>query len=475
MTGALDDTICGIATPLGEGGVGIVRLSGSHSIEIAGVLAKLRSGLPLASTRNHTLYLADVTLPVYGSDSPATASKQEVVGDEALIVVMRGPRSFTGEDVVEFHCHGGTLILHTVCGAIIAAGGRLAEPGEFTKRAFLNGRLDLAQAEAVLDTIRAKTAGSLRVAQAQRRGVLSREIEGIRGDLVTALAHVEAALDFSEEDIAFVGRAELVALLVAMSGRLARLLETARDGRILREGATVAIVGRPNVGKSSLLNALTSTDRAIVTAIPGTTRDVLDEWLNIQGVPIRILDTAGIRETHDPVEQEGIERSHRAVEDADAVLAVFDGSLPLEESDRSVLKSLQSKRSVIVVNKSDLSSQLDMTELQVPGGEQRPVVRLSAQTGAGLPQLRDHIRSSILREGFEPNEGLYVTNLRHITSLRSAQEGLTHALAAIDDQLSGEFVAADLRMAADALGEITGAISTDDILNRIFSEFCIGK
>ena len=475
MTGALDDTICGIATPPGEGGVGIVRLSGRHSVEIAATLAKLRSGLPLASTRNHTLYLADVTLPVHGSDSPATDSNQEVVGDEALIVVMRGPRSFTGEDVVEFHCHGGALILHTVCEAIIAAGGRLAEPGEFTKRAFLNGRLDLAQAEAVLDTIRAKTTGSLRVAQAQRRGVLSREIEGIRGDLVTALAHVEAALDFSEEDITFVGRAELVALLVAMSGRLTRLLETARDGRILREGATVAIVGRPNVGKSSLLNALTSTDRAIVTAIPGTTRDVLDEWLNLQGVPVRLLDTAGIRETHDPVEREGIERSHRAVEDADAVLAVFDGSLPLEESDRSVLKTLQSKRSVIVVNKSDLSSRLDLTELQVSGGEQRPVVRLSARTGTGLPQLRDHIRSSILRQGFEPNEGLYVTNLRHITSLQTAQEGLTHALSAIDDQLSGEFVAADLRMAADALGEITGAISTDDILNRIFSEFCIGK
>lgn len=475
MTGALDDTICGIATPLGEGGVGIVRLSGSRSIEIAATLATLRSGRPLTATQTHTLCLADLTLPVQRTEKSAPTSNADVVGDEALIVVMRGPRSFTGEDVVEFQCHGGGFILHTLCEAIVCAGGRLAEPGEFTKRAFLNGRLDLAQAEAVLDTIRAKTAGSLRIAHAQRRGTLSREIEGIRGDLVTALAHVEAALDFSEEDITFVGREELVTLLLTMSRRVTCLLESARNGRIWRDGATVAIVGSPNVGKSSLLNALTSSDRAIVTAFPGTTRDVLDEWLSIRGVPVRLLDTAGIRDTVDPVEQQGIERSHRAVEDADAILAVFDGSRPLEESDRSILRGLYSKRYVIVVNKTDLPSKLDFTEFQALEGEQRLMVQLSAKTGAGLPQLRDHIRSTILRDEFEPNDSLYVTNLRHITSLRSAQEGLTHALSAIHDQLTGEFVAADLRMAADALGEITGVISTDDILNRIFSEFCIGK
>ena len=478
MSGGLDDTICAVATPPGEGGVGIVRLSGPRAIEIAAGLVRLRCRKSLEVVRSHTLYLADVacsTASSSPSETEPTGAASRRLLDEALVVLMRKPRSFTGEDIVEFHCHGGPLILQTLCEAIVAAGGRLAEPGEFTKRAFLNGRMDLAQAEAVLDTIRAKTEGSLRIAQAQRRGLLSREVETVRHDLLTALAHVEAGLDFSEEDIAFVRRDDLIALLDRASHRLASLIETAQEGRIWREGAVVAIVGRPNVGKSSLMNALVRTDRAIVTAVPGTTRDLLDEWLHIKGVPIRLLDTAGIRDTMDPVELEGIRRSRGAVEDADLVLAMLDHSQPLTEEDRTLLTSLSGKKYLLVLNKSDLPARLTLDALQ--GGLMlgENAVRISASTGAGLDELRDRIRRELSGGTFEATAGLCVTHVRHRISLQQARDGVDDARQALRDALTGEFVAADLRRAGDALGEITGAISTDDILDRIFSEFCIGK
>ncbi len=478
MRGGVNDTICAVATAAGEGGVGIVRLSGTDAVEIAGGLAHLRCRKPLASVRSHTLYLADLVFrsspatlkPIQQTiDSPAQAF------DEALVVVMRGPRSFTGEDTVEFHCHGGPLILQLLCEALVAAGGRLAEPGEFTKRAFLNGRMDLAQAEAVLDTIRAKTAGSLRLAQAQRRGLLSREIEAVRNELVGALAHVEAGLDFAEEDIAFVQRDDLIILLERATRRVSALLQTAREGRIWREGAAVAIVGRPNVGKSSLMNALARTDRAIVTAIPGTTRDVVDEWLRINDVPVRLLDTAGIRDTEDPVEQEGIRRTRQAVEDADLVIALIDQSVALEEADRTLLRSLCKKDSIVALNKSDLPSGLQDDACLAGFLDGRSSVRISASTGGGLDDLRALIRTKLVSGGLEAGDGLCVTHLRHSLSLRRTEEALLQARTALENELTGEFVAADLRRAADALGEITGAISTDDILDRIFSEFCIGK
>ncbi len=458
--------------------MGIVRLSGPKAIDIAGRLANLRCRKSLASVRSHTLYVADLAVRT-GHSGPGSAAQvvhpRAQTFDEALVAVMREPRSFTGEDVVEFHCHGGPLILQTLCEAIVTEGGRLAEPGEFTKRAFLNGRMDLAQAEAVLDTIRAKTAGSLRIAEAQRRGLLSHEIEGIRNELIGALAHVEAGLDFAEEDIAFVRRDELIAMLEGASRRVSALLETAQEGRIWREGAAVAIVGRPNVGKSSLMNALARTDRAIVTAVPGTTRDVLDEWLHINGMPVRLLDTAGIRDTGDPIEQEGIRRTGRAIEEADLVIALIDQSAALEEADRTLVTRLCEKNHIVVLNKSDLPSGLQHDPwfgAYFAGGGP---LRISAATGAGLDELRALIRAKLGSGGLEAGDGLCVTHLRHSVSLRGAGEALFQARTALQTDLTGEFVAADLRRAADALGEITGAISTDDILDRIFSEFCIGK
>lgn len=469
MTGPLNDTICAIATPVGEGGVGIVRLSGEKAVDVAAALVALRAGGCLDSAACRVLHHADLV-------DPADSSRRTLL-DEALVVVMRAPHSYTGEDVVELQCHGGMLILQTVCEALLRSGARLAEPGEFTKRAFLHGRLDLAQAEAVLDTIRAKTAGSLRIAQEQLRGALSDEIDAVREKLVGLLAHVEAGIDFVEEDIAFIPPAELSAGLRWAHGAVGRLLAHGREGRILREGATAAIIGRPNVGKSSLLNALLRTDRAIVTPIPGTTRDVLEEVLNIRGIPVRLLDTAGIRETVDPVEQEGVRRSRAAREQADLLVIVLDGSEPLTEEDRTLLREAGSNpdhKRLIVVNKTDLPGRIDLG-LFSQDDPHCAVVSLSAKTGDGLDQLRDQVRTLLLSPDFETRETVLVTHLRHQAALQRALEALSATLVSVESRAAGELVAMDLRAAIDALGEITGAVSTDDILDRIFKDFCIGK
>jgi tRNA modification GTPase len=469
MNSQLNDTICAVATPVGEGGVGIVRVSGEKAVDVAARLVALRSGVPLESAAGHALHHADIL-------DPADSTRRAPL-DEALVAVMRGPKSYTGEDVVELQCHGSMLILQTICDALVRAGARLAEPGEFTKRAFLNGRLDLAQAEAVLDTIRARTAGSLRIAQEQLRGALSHAIGAVREKLIGLLAHVEAGIDFVEEDIAFIPTAELTAGLQQAYEAISSLLAHSREGRILREGVTAAIIGRPNVGKSSLLNALLKTDRAIVTHIPGTTRDVLEEVLNIRGIPVRLLDTAGIRETVDPVEQEGVRRSRAAREQADLLLIVLDGSAPSTEEDRTLLQKAGSdpdQARLVIVNKTDLPGRLDLSILPSAGPD-CAVARISARTGDGLDDLRDQIRTLLLKPDFEARETVLVTHLRHQAALQRTLDALVAALASVEAKVAGELIAMDLRAAIDALGEITGAVSTDDILDRIFKEFCIGK
>ena len=476
MHGALDDTICAIATPPGEGGIGVIRVSGLHALDVAAQVILPRSGKLLHELVSHKMTVADVCAPaitagtVRGEQLPA-----RFVIDEALVVVMKGPHSYTGEDVVEVQCHGGPVVLDQLCRGLLAAGARLAEPGEFTRRAFLNGRLDLAQAEAVLDTIRAKTARSLTIAQSQRRGELSREVELIRSDLVTALAHIEAALDFGDEDITFVGKAELCGLLEATGFKLQRLVESGNEGRILREGAVVAILGRPNVGKSSLLNALLRSDRAIVTPIPGTTRDVLEELVSIEGIPVRLVDTAGIRHTDDPVEAEGIRRSRLAWQDADLALILLDGSEGLSDDDRSLLSSCEAAHVILVLNKCDLPRQLSRAQLEALSPGHGGMVDISATMRLGLDELRGTIRTRLMTSGLESREGVLVTNLRHIDACSRALLGVRQAQQSVADDRAGELIAVDLRIAADALGEITGVITTDDILERIFSEFCIGK
>lgn len=484
-----DDTICAVATPLGEGGIGIIRVSGEQAVAVVSQVIKLRCGHSLESVRSHRLYVSDV-LPAANNQESLGISSEPFPIDEALVVVMKAPRSYTGEDVVEIHVHGGPLVLHATCEALIQNGARLAHPGEFTKRAFLNGRLDLAQAEAVLDTIQATTTSSLKAAQAQLRGALSKDVDCMRDQLINLLARLEAGIDFVDEDITFIETKELEEALREIQNHLGQLLDTFKEGRVIREGARVTIIGRPNVGKSSLLNALLRIDRAIVSEIPGTTRDVLDEFLNVRGIPIRLVDTAGIRETVDILEGEGIRRTQEAIAQADLLLIVMDGSATFSDEDEDFIQGHSQQRRLIVVNKMDLPSQTKESQIRATlsinenfgsGSEEKcsdldqMIVRVSAKTGEGIGQLRDHMRALFVRHDFEPGSSPLVTKLRHQGALRLVKEALDHALDSVRGQLSGEFVALDVRAAIEYLGEITGSTSNDDILERIFQEFCVGK
>jgi len=475
MRGALEDTICAIATPAGESGIGIIRLSGSQALDVASGLVRLRSGRPLTSVISHSLHLADLLIPssftgLVALKAGSDASLSDFL-DEALVVYMKGPRSFTGEDVVEFQTHGGGTLLSLLCLACVQAGARLAEPGEFTKRAFLNGRLDLSQAEAVLDTIRAKSLASLSVAQRQLRGDVAREVESARSELVGLLAHLEAGIDFVEEDISFVRKDELEKTLVEVAALVQKLQATTREGRFLREGARVVIVGRPNVGKSSIMNRLLKEERAIVTPIPGTTRDIIEESVDLRGLLVHLVDTAGIRETEDEVEREGVKRSRSAQREADIQLVVIDGSLPLTCEDQVLIDRSAGEKRIVVINKADLPLQVTPS-LLCPG---TVCTAISAKSGAGIEDLREAIRSQLVGTGGETTNGVMITNVRHQTALDRTSLSLQQARASIAKGMAAELVAMDVRSAADALGEITGAITTDEILERVFSEFCIGK
>jgi tRNA modification GTPase len=475
MHGGLEDTICAIATPAGEGGIGIVRLSGPQALVVASQVVRLRSGDPLSSVFSHSLHLADLVIPASGKRNVArVAHKRPPVSDlldEALVVYMKAPRSFTAEDVVEIQSHGGALVLGMICTVCIESGARMAEPGEFTKRAFLNGRLDLSQAEAVLDTIRATSSIGLNIAQRQLRGDLAQEVEQARTSLLTVLAHVEAGIDFVGEDISFLQHDELLRIVREACAVVQKLEATAQEGRILREGARVVILGRPNVGKSSLLNRLLKEERAIVTAIPGTTRDVIEESIDLDGVMIRLIDTAGLRETEDIVEQEGIKRTRAAQGEADLLLVVVDGSVPLTSDDRELLSAVRDRKHVVVLNKADLADTVE-TDSALVGHR---VYVISAKTGLGVEMVKSALRAQLVSSGFEATESVTVTNVRHRDALRRAGESLGQALESVQCGMAGELVSIDVRAAADALGEITGAITTDEILGRIFSEFCIGK
>jgi tRNA modification GTPase len=456
------DTICAIATPPGEGGIGILRLSGEKAVEIASRVFTGAGGRTVRDFTTHTLHHGELR-------EPGGARL-----DEVLVAFMKAPRSYTGEDVVEFHCHGGPLVLRLGLEALIRSGARLAEPGEFTKRAFLNGRLDLAQAEAVMDLISARTQTGLRVALEQLRGALSEELGRLREGLVRLLVEVEAGIDFSDEDITFISAQDLADGVTGVRDRIAQLIRSAEEGRIVREGVTAVLAGRPNVGKSSLLNALAKADRAIVTPIPGTTRDVLEEFVNVRGIPVRLLDTAGLCETVDVVEREGVRRSHDALARAELVLAVLDGSEPFTDEDRRLLAQVRDRAAVLVVNKADRPPRLEPARLKGLAGEAR-LVWTSATAGAGLDELRDAIRDAVLKQGLEPSEGVVITHLRHRGALERAAASLAQVLLSVERRMAAEFVAVDLRAAVNAIGEIIGETTTDDILDRIFREFCIGK
>jgi tRNA modification GTPase len=457
-----EDTICAIATPLGEGGIGIIRVSGGKAIQVTSEIFETKGRQPLSRAKTHTIHYGKVINPSTGQ-----------VIDEVLVSLMRAPRTYTCEDVVEIGCHGGSLLLRRVLDSLLSRGARLAAPGEFTQRAFLNGRLDLAQAEAVLDLIQAKTEAAQRAALSQLQGRLSERVHQIREPLITLLAHIEAAMDFAEEDIEAVNRTTVSQAVETACTEIRGLIRSAEEGQILREGIATAIAGRPNVGKSSLLNALLQEDRAIVTPFPGTTRDVLEETINVKGVPVRVMDTAGLRFTQDLVEKEGVKRTLRAVEQADLVLAVFDLSAPLHLEDLEVLRALKGKQTLTVLNKADQAIRLDTVELN----RHLPAVRsvqVSAITGVGIDALRQAICDTVL-QGRAISHHPVLANLRHKGALLRAEKALADLVRAADQKLPHEFWAADLHGAVDALGEIIGEVTTEDLLDRIFRDFCIGK
>ncbi|NMB12912.1 MAG: tRNA uridine-5-carboxymethylaminomethyl(34) synthesis GTPase MnmE [Firmicutes bacterium] len=458
----VEDTIAAIATPLGEGGIGIVRVSGTEAISLVDQAFVSPKGRNLASSRNWSLN--------YGWILDGAGEKI----DEVIVSVMRAPSSYTRENVVEINCHGGLIPLQGVLERVLELGARLAEPGEFTKRAFLHGRLDLSQAEAVIDVIRAKTDRSHRLAVRQLEGGLSEAIRHMRQDLIGLLAAIEAGIDYPDE----VGDIEPEAAMEIIEGveqRIGEMLVTADTGRILREGIDTAIVGRPNVGKSSLLNLLVRGNRAIVTEIPGTTRDVIEEIVNIGGFPFVVRDTAGIRHTEDVIEKIGVERAIALMEGADLVLCVVDGSSRLEEEDVSLLEQVRGKTAVLVANKSDLGLAVTEAEYRqwLPN---TPIVTISALTGQGLAELEEVLVAQMIQGGIDlTGDSLVVTRARHKQALKEAKASLGEACRTLNQGLPMDLVAVDIRGAAESLGEVTGDTVRDEVINRIFADFCIGK
>jgi tRNA modification GTPase len=458
-----DDTIAAVATPIGEGGLGVIRVSGPRAGFIVGAVFRDRRGLPVESLPSHRVRFGNII-------DPRTGAKL----DEVLVTYMRAPHSYTCEDVVEISAHGGIGVMARLLEALIASGARLAEPGEFTKRAFLNGRLDLSQAEAVIDLIRARTEESHRQALAQLEGGLSQAIRAMREDVLEVLAYVEGAMEFPEEDLELLPWGALLAKARHVEERITALLDTFQTGRVLREGVQVVIAGRPNVGKSSLFNALLAANRAIVTPVPGTTRDVLEEVVNLRGYPFRLVDTAGIRSSADPVEQEGIGRARTSLESADLVLLVLDRSEPLTAEDEEAIAAVQGQRVQVVLNKADLPPLLAMDELQIRCPKW-PKVAVSCKERQGFERLTEAMVEAVLHGQQRPREGPVLTKLRHWEALQYARQSLHRATAGMAQRLSGEFIALDLREALEWLGEIVGLNYTEDLLDKIFSEFCIGK
>jgi tRNA modification GTPase len=460
-----DDTIAAISTPLGEGGIGIVRLSGKDSIELVERL--------FASYRNKSLKDLGSFRVTYGHIKDPSSGKEV---DEVLATIMRSPHSYTREDVVEINCHGGMVTLRRILELTLKEGARLAEPGEFTKRAFLNGRIDLSQAEAVLDLIRSKTDESRKIAIEQLQGGLSEKITALRDRLKEICAHLEAYIDFPEDDIETASREYLPQLIQEVETELQKLLKTYDEARFFREGLSTVIIGRPNVGKSSLLNALLRKDRAIVTELPGTTRDVIEEYLNINGLPLRIMDTAGIRNVQDRAEKEGVKRSLQSIENADLVIAIFDGSESLRDEDFEVIEKIRDKNAVIVVNKSDLPAAFDETALtsHLPSCNSC-ILNISAIRGDGLDELKNRIFNSSLKDLREGSDRVLVTNLRHKNAIENALLSLRIALSGLIESKPLEIVALELRDSLGRLGEIVGTVTTEDILDSIFQNFCIGK
>ena len=455
-----DDTIAAIATPLGTGGIGIIRISGPRSVAIATSL--FRPHKAVSPLKSHHLYYGIIVDPEGGHTV-----------DEILLSHMAKPRSYTREDVVEINCHGGPLSLQEILSLILKAGARLAEPGEFTRRAFLNGRIDLAQAEAVIDLIESKSTAGLRHASSQLQGGLSREVGILKDGLMEILSFLEASIDFPEEDIETSSSPQLITEVDGLLFHIEKILNTYAEGRLYREGVSAVIAGKPNVGKSSLFNSLLGEERTIVTSLPGTTRDFVEEVITVGGIPLKIMDTAGLRDSSDSIEEEGVRRTKDKLEQADLIMLVIDGSVDYDGLDVTPVLS-NGKKIVVVCNKADLPQRVSLDKISRQFPESR-VVATSALYKRGLEELKSALVSVLIEHPPAQPPSVVVSNLRHKQALEKAAEFLTQVREGIEKQTPPEFISADMQSALQHLGEIIGQATTEELLDRIFSRFCIGK
>ena len=455
------DTIAAIATAMGNSGIGIVRISGDEAVEIADRIFKLKGRKEtLAGQKSHTIHYGFV------------CDGEEVI-DEVLVMLMKGPRSFTAEDTVEIDCHGGMLVTRRILEVVLKAGARLADPGEFTKRAFLNGRIDLSQAEAVIDVINAKNEYALKSSVGQLRGSVSKRIKALREQIIFEIAFIESALD-DPEHISLDGYGDkLMQTAENMELELCKLIKSSSNGRVVSEGVKTVILGKPNAGKSSLMNVLVGEDRAIVTDIAGTTRDILEEHIYLQGISLNVVDTAGIRDTDDVVEKIGVTRAMSAAEDADLIIYVVDGSRELDENDYQIMEFIKDRKAVVLLNKSDLEQVVSVDEIMDKSGH--AVIAISAKKESGIDKLEEEIKSLFYEGEIDFNDQVMITNVRHAQALREAYDSVLMVKRSIEDGMPEDFYSIDLMNAYEKLGLIIGESVEDDLVNEIFSKFCMGK
>lgn len=455
------DTISAISTPVGEGAIGIVRLSGPEAVSIA---MSVFEGTNLATAQSHTINYGKVIDP-----------ETKEIADEVMATVMRAPKTYTREDIVEINCHGGMVAVNRTLEIILQQGARLAEPGEFTKRAFLHGRIDLSQAEAVMDLIRAKTDKAMSVALDQIDGRLSKLIQKLRQELIETVAHVEVNIDYPEyDDVEEMSHELMNVKTKEVHGEIEKLLQVARQGKILREGIKTGIIGRPNVGKSSLMNTFVQETKAIVTEIPGTTRDTIEEYVNIRGVPLRLIDTAGIRETEDIVEKMGVERSRKVLTESDLLLFILDYNESLTEDDRMLFEAIEGLQAVIILNKTDLPQKINLDEVKTLADD-RPIITTSILHDEGIDHLEESIADVFSAGNIDTGDFTYVSNVRHIQLLNDAKKSLEDAMDSLAIHMPLDIVQIDVTRSWELLGEIIGDTASDGLIDQLFSQFCLGK
>lgn len=457
----METTIAAISTAMSESGIGIIRVSGPEAVDIVSRIYRSKGGKKdIKKVPTHTIHYGYIY------------DEEEQV-DEVLVMVMRAPRTFTGEDTVEIDCHGGVYAMKRVLETVLKNGGKTASPGEFTKRAFLNGKMDLSQAEAVMDVIQAKNEYALKSSMEQLKGSVQKAIKDIRKDLIYHIAYIESALD-DPEHISLEGYAqELLEIVEKEQKEISHLLKTASDGKIMKEGIRTVILGKPNAGKSSLLNVLVGENRAIVTDIEGTTRDILEEYINLHGISLRMVDTAGIRETEDVVEKIGVNRARDMAKEADLILYVVDSSRPLDKNDEEIISMLDSRKAIVLYNKTDLESKVDIEELKER--VKRPVISVSAKEETGIRELEKEIKNMFFSGEISFNDEVYITNARHKEALMEAAESLALVKNSIEMDMPEDFFSIDLMNAYESLGRIIGESVGEDLVNEIFSKFCMGK